>query len=273
MTGPITTALTITPLAKACHNCRRNRSRCRRSLPQCHNCSSQGDQCLGYGKLLRWTNAVVVRGDFAEQVGQRLSSLETFSSDNGTSCTRRISYESRKPSFRVLMYTVMLVLSTLCSRTLALDIGHTIATVSHKSYLITTHPPCMYTCVLTDAHPVKAHLSRSPSSPDKHEALFPKSPTYLGSLPRPCLFRQQKHTNPFHSAITLLGTFDYLREVSGPHGHSAPVSQGHPYQKELIDALTAKDQAYRLLRRALDHLKDASPEPHLLQRNSIFHRL
>ncbi|KAK7741784.1 hypothetical protein SLS53_004848 [Cytospora paraplurivora] len=68
-------------------------------------------------------------------------------------------------------------------------------------------------------------------------------------------FDQQDHSNPFRSVITLLGSFDYLREiilaVSAVHMVTLRRSHGHPYQQELIDALTAKGRAYRLLREAL----------------------
>lgn len=47
---------------KPCHNCRRRRLRCDRSLPSCHKCSSKNEACLGYGSLLRWANAVAIRG-------------------------------------------------------------------------------------------------------------------------------------------------------------------------------------------------------------------
>lgn len=44
--------------AKACHNCRRNRLRCDKSLPGCEKCRSKGVSCLGYGTLIRWTSNV-----------------------------------------------------------------------------------------------------------------------------------------------------------------------------------------------------------------------
>lgn len=54
----------IAPPTKSCHNCRRRRLRCDRSLPACEKCHANGDTCLGYGKLIRWANvgAVTVRG-------------------------------------------------------------------------------------------------------------------------------------------------------------------------------------------------------------------
>lgn len=47
---------------RACHNCRRSRRRCDRSIPTCTKCHLAGQVCLGYGKLLNWTNSVASRG-------------------------------------------------------------------------------------------------------------------------------------------------------------------------------------------------------------------
>lgn len=63
----------VSPPSKSCHNCRRKRLRCDRSIPDCQKCTSKGEKCLGYGKLLRWTNAVAVRGNLADQISQRPS--------------------------------------------------------------------------------------------------------------------------------------------------------------------------------------------------------
>ncbi|XWW93736.1 hypothetical protein V2A60_001672 [Cordyceps javanica] len=50
---------------KPCHNCRRQRLRCDRSYPHCTKCTNAGKECLGYGKLFRWTGAVASRGKLA----------------------------------------------------------------------------------------------------------------------------------------------------------------------------------------------------------------
>ncbi|AEO57224.1 hypothetical protein MYCTH_2062045 [Thermothelomyces thermophilus ATCC 42464] len=55
----------------ACHNCRRRRLRCDRSLPSCRKCLGSGQKCLGYGPLLRWANAPAVRGRLVG-LGERL---------------------------------------------------------------------------------------------------------------------------------------------------------------------------------------------------------
>ncbi|KAF1849272.1 uncharacterized protein K460DRAFT_375942 [Cucurbitaria berberidis CBS 394.84] len=47
---------------KACHNCRKRRWRCDRSLPSCQKCSSAGTECLGYGKIFVWNQGVASRG-------------------------------------------------------------------------------------------------------------------------------------------------------------------------------------------------------------------
>ncbi|KAJ1326741.1 fungal specific transcription factor domain-containing protein [Microdochium nivale] len=47
---------------KACHNCRRTRRRCDRSVPSCNKCQSLGQECLGYGQLFRWTDSIASRG-------------------------------------------------------------------------------------------------------------------------------------------------------------------------------------------------------------------
>lgn len=46
----------------ACHNCRRERLKCDRSLPQCSKCVRRGLECLGYQRLFRWQEGVASRG-------------------------------------------------------------------------------------------------------------------------------------------------------------------------------------------------------------------
>lgn len=67
---------------KPCHNCRRQRLRCDRSYPHCNKCTSLGKQCLGYGKLFRWTGAVASRGKLA---GKTSSAAIHGQEDPGTS--------------------------------------------------------------------------------------------------------------------------------------------------------------------------------------------
>lgn len=45
-------------ISKPCHNCRRRRLRCDRSWPTCHKCAVSGQECLGYGRVFVWTQAI-----------------------------------------------------------------------------------------------------------------------------------------------------------------------------------------------------------------------
>ncbi|THY24323.1 hypothetical protein D6D01_05518 [Aureobasidium pullulans] len=45
-----------------CHNCRRQRLKCDRSIPQCAKCIKRGHECLGYSRLFRWREGVANRG-------------------------------------------------------------------------------------------------------------------------------------------------------------------------------------------------------------------
>lgn len=58
---PMNAAILNLP-TKACHNCRKRRWRCDRSLPSCQKCLSSGADCLGYGKLFKWNSGVASRG-------------------------------------------------------------------------------------------------------------------------------------------------------------------------------------------------------------------
>ncbi|KUI54485.1 Acriflavine sensitivity control protein acr-2 [Cytospora mali] len=213
MTVPSTAQLSITLPTKACHNCRRNRLRCDRSLPQCQKCSSKGDQCQGYGRLLRWANAAAVKGKLAEQVGQRphapLMERQTWNNSDHHNL-RLQSGENSKSDAGVTVYPV-------------------------KSALV---------------DPLLKDLS-----PQRRLYISHFSNVVCQDL---VSFDQRDHTNPFRSVITLLGTFDYLREIilatSAVHMVTLRRSRNHPHQRELVDALAAKGRAYRLLRQALDHL-------------------
>lgn len=52
-------------MAKACHNCRRQRLKCDASTPICLKCVKRGQECLGYQPLLRWERGIASRGKMA----------------------------------------------------------------------------------------------------------------------------------------------------------------------------------------------------------------
>lgn len=69
---------------KACHNCHKRRLRCDRSIPVCNKCTSTGQECLGYGKLFRWTNSVAVRGKMAGKPAFHTPEAETHQELHGS---------------------------------------------------------------------------------------------------------------------------------------------------------------------------------------------
>ncbi|KAI1456237.1 fungal-specific transcription factor domain-containing protein [Annulohypoxylon moriforme] len=56
---------------KPCHNCRRRRIRCDRSVPGCHKCTSTGRECSGYGKLYKWVDNAASRGQVTKKDAAR----------------------------------------------------------------------------------------------------------------------------------------------------------------------------------------------------------
>lgn len=76
------------PGSKPCHNCRRKRRRCDRSVPVCHKCMKTGQECLGYGKLFIWNEGVASRGKMmgkAYATPNHLQPLTMSTRDEGTS--------------------------------------------------------------------------------------------------------------------------------------------------------------------------------------------
>jgi hypothetical protein len=71
------------PRPEACHNCRRQRLKCDRSLPQCLKCTRRGQECLGYQRLFRWERGVASRGKMAgmtfEEVTKDRAGHDNFS--------------------------------------------------------------------------------------------------------------------------------------------------------------------------------------------------
>lgn len=69
---------------EACHNCRRRRLRCDRSLPHCLKCTSNGYECLGYGRLFRWEQGLASRGKMAGMTFQMPSREPTRHDKTGS---------------------------------------------------------------------------------------------------------------------------------------------------------------------------------------------
>lgn len=64
---------------KPCHNCRRRRLRCDRSVPACYKCTKTGQRCLGYGKLYRWVDS---EAPVTQKCQGRSAALMNFTESN-----------------------------------------------------------------------------------------------------------------------------------------------------------------------------------------------
>ncbi|KAH7274753.1 fungal-specific transcription factor domain-containing protein [Fusarium solani] len=89
----------------ACHNCRRSRLKCDRSLPHCLKCTSRGQSCLGYGILLRWENGMASRGKLAGVTSDNINKIQKGDTTSTLQApwpsivsTRQPPFASSKPS-------------------------------------------------------------------------------------------------------------------------------------------------------------------------------
>lgn len=63
---------------KPCHNCRRRRLRCDRSWPSCNKCLIAGQECLGYGKVFVWTQAMDSDGNMKPSSSTRRTPADEY---------------------------------------------------------------------------------------------------------------------------------------------------------------------------------------------------
>ncbi|PSS05331.1 fungal-specific transcription factor domain-domain-containing protein [Coniella lustricola] len=209
------------PPQKPCHNCRRKRLRCDRSFPGCEKCHAKGDKCLGYGALLRWTDARTT------ETGPRksVSPPKQASASPPLSASPTSTTSSTETSAAALSVPLA-------------DGGNVMDLASMQSVCTSLIQP-----LLQDIEPVhRLYISHF----DK--ALCPDLVSY----------DQAGAGNPFRIMLTLVHDYAYLREIilatSAVHRFALCRFFGAPSQQHLVDALAAKGRAYRFLSQALDHL-------------------
>lgn len=88
--------------SQACHNCRRQRLKCDRSLPQCFKCLQRSQECLGYERLFRWGQGVASRGKMAgvtfEAMAKQVSSRSPQTGPHTSLLSRKPLYRATVPS-------------------------------------------------------------------------------------------------------------------------------------------------------------------------------
>lgn len=205
--------------AAKCHNCRRRRLRCDRSVPSCHKCSINGEECLGYGPLLRWADAPAIRGKLA---GQGLEKAAAKS----------------------------------------------VVTAARLS-VITPLDPLVSGLDKTSRYYVHHCMSFFFPSPRRIEVVYLTCVTHktvATTVCRDLVSIDQDSQNPFRIMLPLINRFDYLQAIviatSAMHLATLHRIRGRPSTgTELVDALSAKGLAIRLLRNAVDSVTPSNRAP------------
>ncbi|KAK4177807.1 putative acriflavine sensitivity control protein acr-2 [Triangularia setosa] len=245
---------------KACHNCRRRRLRCDKSVPSCHKCSVNGEECLGYGTFFRWANAPAVRGHLALPK-QKKEPLKT-----------RTTPSSASPVPSPSISTVSLSDSPLVSSSVSPLLSPVVSPESPVSY--TPEPEYQLKPLsraeliainrevqaMEDKETVTYTLVHTSLLDPFHSALDRKSQHYIhhfsNAVCRDLVSIDQQSRNPFRAMIPLAGRFDYLQSIIVATGamHLATLQNYHnrrPGGPELVDALVAKGKAVSALKRAV----------------------
>ncbi|KAK4184970.1 putative acriflavine sensitivity control protein acr-2 [Podospora australis] len=233
-------------LSKPCHNCRRRRLRCDRSRPFCHKCSVNGEECLGYGTVLRWANAPAVRGRLAPQNHPFPTAMPTPSSTTSTCSSSSSSTPRSLDSLRSSPSAETVISSDSDAASPPSD--------SDRSPVITT------VATVKRDHARESYFLPPPTLIDPMlKGLNSRSRYYIHhfsfAVCRDMVSLDQLERNPFRAMIPLTGRFDYLQSIVVATGamHLATLHgyQGRPNGPELVDALQAKDKAIRLLKQAM----------------------
>jgi hypothetical protein len=231
---------------RACHNCRRGRRRCDRSLPTCTKCSSTGQACLGYGELLLWTNSVASRGKMAGK---------TFAA-TGASEMQHIAPCVNSTNLAVRFKTV------------SPDEGNTVLPFNPKSswcwqlsdpfFQDLSGSSQFYLSYCKCAHICKEAISGSLIKDDKQVC----KDLVLHDIPK---------QNPFRDLLLLSSDYPLLQQIilansalrlSNATGESPwkRDARAGPSLKAYKDALVAKHRALRLLSEALANKDSINPD-------------
>ncbi|KAK0736372.1 fungal-specific transcription factor domain-containing protein [Apiosordaria backusii] len=260
-----TTTSTAGAQQKACHNCRRRRLRCDKSVPSCHKCSLNGEECLGYGTLFRWANAPAVRGRLALPK-QKREPLKTR--PNSTSPVASSSISTRSPSESP---SVSPSLSPLVSP--LVSPASPVSSICEPAYQSKTLSRAELIAINREVQQMEpegdgavTYTLVHPSLLDPfHNSLDRKSKHYIhhfsNAVCRDLVSIDQQSRNPFRATIPLAGQFDCLQSIIVATGamHLATLQNYHnrrPGGPELVDALVAKGKAVSALKRAVAGASD-----------------
>ncbi|KAK4640013.1 hypothetical protein QC761_611340 [Podospora bellae-mahoneyi] len=250
---------------KACHNCRRRRLRCDKSVPSCHKCSINGEECLGYGTFFRWANAPAVRGRLAlpkpkkEPLKSRTPSLPSptlFSSISTVSPSDSPLISSSVSP--LLSPLVSPLVSSVSPASFTSECDYQTKPLSRAELMVINRE---VQAMKDEEEGTYRYTLVHPSLLDPfHSSLDWKSKHYIhhfsNAVCRDLVSIDQQSRNPFRAMIPLAGRFDYLHSIIVATGamHLATLQNYHnrrPGGPELVDALVAKGKAVSALTRAV----------------------
>ncbi|KAK3950036.1 fungal-specific transcription factor domain-containing protein [Pseudoneurospora amorphoporcata] len=261
---------------KACYNCHRKRLRCDKSLPSCLKCSINGEECLGYGIVLRWAAC----NSPTSTTTTRTTNKAYF---NTTSRTVKSSTPIRASTPSNPRGIIPDITSNYTPHNAISNTTSTTASTTGISSPTLDEPETIDS--FTVETPIGNHVDLSPQTPDdtqESNSQIIKRPVNFIKIPltdpllnglsskekwymhhfativcRDLVSIDQKERNPFRAIIPLVRKFDYLQSVvlatAAMHLSTLHKYQGQslPSETALVDALMLKSRALHLLRAAI----------------------
>ncbi|KLU85685.1 acriflavine sensitivity control protein acr-2 [Magnaporthiopsis poae ATCC 64411] len=242
----------MSPLQQAphkCHNCRRRRLVCDRTLPTCRKCALLGQECLGFGKLILFTGAVATRGRHAGQTsfapppqtpGPRphLPHVGGRNASSSPSASPVAAFSSPSPP--------PVSASSLSSRELVPS------RYGSSSRSLSPEPRSF------DSDGLTLHSLVDPVIQDFDSATKYYLHYYVERVTQDLVVYDTPDRNPFRNLVPLCQRHAFLRHVvvalSAVHQVSYLRSRGQPFRAKLLDALAAKHKAIVLIKDALENL-------------------
>ncbi|KHE79668.1 acriflavine sensitivity control protein acr-2, partial [Neurospora crassa] len=265
---------------KACYNCHRKRLRCDKSLPACLKCSINGEECLGYGIVLRWAAC----NSPTSTITTRTTNKTNF---NGTNTTTPRTVKSSTPTQAPTPSDSPRQLDTDVTSSSAPNHTCSRSTTTSTTTTRISSPTLEETIdSFTVETPIDNNVDPLPRAPDDNpdpSSQIMKRPVNLIKIPltdpllnglstkarwymhhfativcRDLVSIDQKERNPFRAIIPLVRKFDYLQSVvlatAAMHLSTIHKYQGRslPSESALVDALMLKSRALHLLRAAIN---------------------
>jgi hypothetical protein len=224
-----------------CHNCRRRRVRCDRSWPGCYKCAVAGQDCLGYGKLIIWTEKdALLKRRTNRKVGEAASSNTTTLMKRDITTASNIFGESQllDPISRELSWSCRYYID-YCEKT-ALKVLHN----DSKNPALVLNRVCkdLVAYDLPETNPFRELVPLAIQHPFLLEILIAKSAIHWLNITRPKI----------KTWLPSLFTQGLPLAVFQPNDRSS--------RQALVDAVTAKQKAIGYWRKALDRLDLCGPD-------------